>query len=99
MAATEECAQRACFRMADVTVMHSVTTRATGLTATVMGRGAKLAMVSCSVDATLSSLPVLDMVMDGLYDSKITQRGSAGRGASAVDTAGDMDSCVVCWLQ
>jgi hypothetical protein len=35
----DECAQRACFRMADVTVIHSVTTRATGsiATATVFG--------------------------------------------------------------
>ena len=32
MAATEECAQRACFRMAEVTVMHSVVTRDTGST-------------------------------------------------------------------
>jgi hypothetical protein len=48
--------------MADVTVIHSVTTRATGLTATVMGRGSRLAIVSCSVEAALSSLSVLDMV-------------------------------------
>jgi hypothetical protein len=61
IAATDECAQRACFRMADVTVIHSVTTRATGLTATVMGRGSRLAIVSWSVDAPLSSLPVVDM--------------------------------------
>jgi hypothetical protein len=62
IAATEECAHRACLRMADVTVIHSVTTRATGLTATVMGRGSRLAIVSCSVEAALSSLSVLDMV-------------------------------------
>jgi hypothetical protein len=62
MAATEECAHRACLRIADVTVIHSVTTRATGLTATVMGRRLKLALVSCSVEAALSSLPSLDMV-------------------------------------
>jgi hypothetical protein len=61
MAATEECAHRACLRMADVTVIHSVTTRATGLTATVMGRRVRLAAVSCRVEATLSSLPSLDM--------------------------------------
>jgi hypothetical protein len=42
MAATEECAHRACFRIADVTVIHSVTTSATGLTATVIARGSKL---------------------------------------------------------
>jgi len=34
MAETEECAQRACFRMADVTVIHSVVIKATGSTAT-----------------------------------------------------------------
>ena len=34
IADTEECCHRACFRMAEVTVMHSVTTRATGSTAT-----------------------------------------------------------------
>lgn len=43
IAATDECAQRACLRIAEVTVMHSVTTSATGLTATVMGRGSRLA--------------------------------------------------------
>lgn len=32
----EECAHRACFRMALVTVMHSVTTRATGSIATLV---------------------------------------------------------------
>jgi hypothetical protein len=51
IAATDECAHRACLRIADVTVIHSVTTRATGLTATVMGRSIKLAVVSCSVEA------------------------------------------------
>ena len=30
MAETDECAHRACFRIADVTVIHSVVTRATG---------------------------------------------------------------------
>ena len=38
MAATEECAHRACLRMADVTVIHSVITRAIGSMATVIGR-------------------------------------------------------------
>lgn len=33
MAETDECAQRACLRMAEVTVIHSVVTRATGSTA------------------------------------------------------------------
>lgn len=65
MAATEECAQRACFRIADVTVMHSVTTRATGLTATVIGRGSRSTIVSWSVDATWSSPSVLDMAREG----------------------------------
>lgn len=37
IAETEECAQRACLRMADVTVMHSVVIRATGSTATEIG--------------------------------------------------------------
>lgn len=62
IAATEECAHRACLRMADVTVIHSVTTRATGFTATVMGRGVKMAVVSCRVEAAMSSLPSVDMV-------------------------------------
>lgn len=70
IAATEECAQRACFRIADVTVMHSVTTRATGLTATVMGRGSRSTIVSRSADATWSSPSVLDMVLkDSGYGS------------------------------
>jgi hypothetical protein len=75
MAATEECAQRACFRIADVTVIHSVTTRATGLTATVMGRGSRLAIVSWTVDATWSSLPVLDMARELLWYESVCDRG------------------------
>ena len=34
IADTDECAHRACLRMADVTVMHSVVIKATGSTAT-----------------------------------------------------------------
>ena len=37
--ATDECAHRACFRMAEVTVMHSVVMRATGSIVTEIGRG------------------------------------------------------------
>jgi hypothetical protein len=37
IAETEECAHLACFRMADVTVMHSVVIKATGSTATDTG--------------------------------------------------------------
>jgi len=37
MAEMEDCAQRGCLRIAEVTVTHSVMTRATGSTATVMG--------------------------------------------------------------
>jgi len=61
MAEMEDCAQRGCFRIADVTVTHSVTTRATGSTATVIGevvameedvaddmvRGCELSMSGC----------------------------------------------------
>jgi hypothetical protein len=75
IAATEECAQRACFRIADVTVIHSVTTRATGLTATVMGWGSGPAIVSWSVDATLSSLPVLDMAPGEWWYDCVCDRG------------------------
>ena len=41
IAEMEDCAQRGCFRIADVTVTHSVTTNATGSTATVMGLDAR----------------------------------------------------------
>lgn len=61
IAETDECAQRACFRMADVTVIHSVTTRATGLTATVMGRGSRLAGAFWWSVATSKSLSTLDI--------------------------------------
>lgn len=40
IAETEECAQRACFRMDEVTVIHSVVTRATGSIA--IGRGSDM---------------------------------------------------------
>jgi hypothetical protein len=67
MAATDECAHRACLRIADVTVIHSVTTRDTGFTATVTARGLKLTADSWSVDAALSSLPSLDMAAKRWY--------------------------------
>jgi hypothetical protein len=80
MAATEECAHRACLRMADVTVIHSVTTRATGLTATVIGRGARLAVVSCNVEAASSSCPSLDMVAEsGIKGAYATTKYGAQR--------------------
>jgi len=41
MADTEECAHRACFLIADVTVIHSAVTSATGLTATDISRGGR----------------------------------------------------------
>lgn len=62
MADTEECAHRACLRMADVTVIHSVTTSATGLTATEIGRGSMLVVASCNVSGEVSSLSLLDML-------------------------------------
>jgi hypothetical protein len=78
IAATEECAHRACLRMADVTVIHSVTTRATGFTATVMGRGLKLAVVSWRVDAALSSLPSLDMLAQTWYQGRVCDKRGMG---------------------
>ena len=41
IAEMEDCAQRGCFRIADVTVTHSVTTKATGSTATVIALEAR----------------------------------------------------------
>lgn len=62
MAATDEWAHRACLRMADVTVMHSVTTSATGLTATGMRRGSARVIASwIDSDSELSD-PSLDML-------------------------------------
>jgi hypothetical protein len=78
IAATEECAHRACLRMADVTVIHSVTTRATGFTATVIGRGLKLATVSWSVDAAWSSLPVLDMAAERWNQGCVCDKSVSG---------------------
>lgn len=42
-----ECAQRACLRMAEVTVMHSVTTSDTGSTATGIEAAMKVVIVLC----------------------------------------------------
>lgn len=56
IADTDECAHRACLRMADVTVIHSVTTSATGSIATDMGcarchvgdtPGIAISMIAC----------------------------------------------------
>ena len=61
MADTDECAHRACLRMADVTVMHSVTTSETGSTATRMdsfGRAIE-GVLKREEARTLSSLMVV----------------------------------------
>jgi hypothetical protein len=68
MADMDECAQRACFRIAEVTVMHSVMTSATGSTAIVIGVcrvsvGGKL----CSSAASGAAL-VLSVMVDGLLE-------------------------------
>jgi len=56
----EDCAQRGCFRMADVTVTHSVTTNATGSTATVIALEArswwKEGAVSCTILAAIGDV-------------------------------------------
>jgi hypothetical protein len=69
IAVTDECAQRVCLRIADVTVMHSVTTSATGLTATEMGRpccalgpASRLGVVSWCVAGDAASLPAVDII-------------------------------------
>jgi hypothetical protein len=54
IAETDECAQRACLRMADVTVIHSVVIKATGSTATEIGVG--LPLISYPVGGRLSLL-------------------------------------------
>lgn len=60
IAETEECAHLACFRMADVTVMHSVVIKATGSTATDTGVFLELIMSPLSSEASrLSLLPFL----------------------------------------
>lgn len=59
IAATEECAQRACLRIADVTVMHSVMTKAIGSIATAIGRPA------CGPEAPFSIVP-LSIVIEGV---------------------------------
>ncbi len=51
IAETEECAHLACFRMADVTVMHSVVIKATGSTATDTGVFLELIMSPLSSEA------------------------------------------------
>ena len=55
---TEECAQRACLRIADVIVMHSVVINATGSTAMEMG-------VLFGVDEAMLA-PFLSMVVIGV---------------------------------
>jgi hypothetical protein len=77
MAETEEWAQRVCFRIAEVTVMHSVTTRATGFTATEIGGGRSKDMVECSkADVEPSCPAVLAMLGVWLLGEGACQKGS-----------------------
>jgi hypothetical protein len=67
MAATEDCAQRACLRMADVTVMHSVTTRSTGSTAMVARTGRVRARGGVGVTGRRGSAVLMDDIVNGLW--------------------------------
>jgi hypothetical protein len=68
MADMDECAQRACFRMAEVTVMHSVMTSATGSTAIVIGVcRVSVGGMLCTSAASAASVPSSVMV-DGLLE-------------------------------
>jgi hypothetical protein len=94
MAATDECAQRACLRIAEVTVMHSVTTNATGLTATVMGRGSRLAgAFSWRVAASTSicSLDIAAICRARLYSAIKAMRARRVRRCDG----GDIATCPV----
>jgi hypothetical protein len=86
MADTEECAQRACFRMAEVTVIHSVTTSATGLTATEIGRGSMLGVTSWNMSGEISSLSLLDMVEVTLCEKKDALLKIVDRGRSVLSS-------------
>lgn len=89
MAETEECAQRACFRMADVTVTHSVTTSATGLTATEMGRDCRPAASFWSVSEDTfrdSGVAILgrDELMNECVAANLEPRGGVLAGVRCV---------------
>lgn len=79
IAATDECAQRACLRIADVTVIHSVTTNATGLTATVIGRGSRLAGAFWWRVAASKSISSLDIAAIYGYSSVWRDNRRGGR--------------------
>ena len=94
IAATEECAQRACFRIAEVTVMHSVTTNATGLTATAMGRSSRLAGAfswRVVASASISSLDVAAIRAARVYNVTKARWARSVRKCSG----GDIATCPV----
>lgn len=100
MAETDECAHRACLRMADVTVIHSVTTSATGLTATEIGRGSTRASASCSVSGAVSSLAVLDILEGGgIRESGASEVWFARWSGGRVADGGGADRMSTCPIQ
>jgi hypothetical protein len=78
IADTEECAHRVCLRIADVTVMHSVTTSAIGLTATDMGRTSKLATASWGVSEGASSGPLVVIMKENPVRGKTCREVVSG---------------------
>jgi hypothetical protein len=87
IAETEECAHLACFRMADVTVMHSVVIKATGSTATDTGVFLELMMSPLSSEA--SRLSLLPFSVEDESRPRIDGAGESVFGPSAFEvTAG-----------
>ncbi len=81
IAETEECAHLACFRTADVTVIHSVVIRATGSTATETGVVFEL-IVSPLVCAA-SKLSLLFLCIEDVSMPRIDGTGESVFGPSA----------------
>jgi hypothetical protein len=72
IAETEECAQRACLRMAEVTVIHSVVIKVTGSTATEIGATSGLLFepFRCGVsEPSRSFCPIVEVSLPSIADS------------------------------
>ena len=83
MADTEECAHLACFRMADVTVIHSVVIKATGSTAT--DTGVVLGLIMSPLSCAASKLSLLSLLIEGESGPRMNRAGESVFGPGACE--------------
>ncbi len=97
IADTEECAHLACFRMADVTVMHSVVIKATGSTAT--DTGVVLELIMSPLSCVASKICLLFSLIEGESKSRMDGAGESMPGPNACRVTAGISLRIPCSMR